>query len=76
MRTNVFPLFLLALVVLIWCVLEFLNGVFPLFHILGKGFQCMLGTCTGKKRVRAVMQPGKKIRSRCVCVVGSAFALL
>lgn len=72
-RTNVFPLFLLTLVVLVWCVLEFLNGVFPLFHILGKFLRCFCGACTGKKRARAVMQPGRKIRSRYVGgVVGSA----
>ncbi|CAM9208586.1 unnamed protein product [Hapterophycus canaliculatus] len=63
-RTNVFPVFVLTLGVLVWCVLEFLNGFFPLFIILGSGFRYMLGACTGKKRSRAVMQPGKKIRSR------------
>ncbi|CAM9323183.1 unnamed protein product [Ectocarpus sp. 12 AP-2014] len=63
-RTNVFPLFLLTLGVLVWCVLEFLNGYFPLFVILGKGFRFVLGSCTGKKRTLEVMRPGKKIRSR------------
>ncbi|CAM9423368.1 unnamed protein product, partial [Scytosiphon promiscuus] len=63
-RTNVFPVFVLTLGVLVWCVMEFLNGFFPLFIILGRGFRGILGTCTGKKRSRAVMQPGKKIRSR------------
>eukprot|EP00903_Cladosiphon_okamuranus_P010786 g10192.t1 len=63
-RTNVFPIFLLTLGVLVWCILEFLNGIFPLFVFLGKGFRCILGACTGKKRARAVIRPGKRIRSR------------
>ena len=63
-RTNVFPIFLLTLGVLVWCILEFLNGIFPLFHIMGKGFRWTLGAFTGRKRVRAVIAPGKKMHSR------------
>lgn len=63
-RTNVFPVFLLTLGVLVWCSLEFLNGIFPLFVILGKCFRWTLGACTGTKRSRAVIAPGKKMRSR------------
>ena len=59
-----FPVFLLTLGVLVWCILEFLNGIFPLFYILGKGFRWILGACTGRKRATSVIQPGKKMRSR------------
>lgn len=74
-----FPVFLLTLGVLVWCILEFLNGIFPLFYILGKGFRWILGACTGRKRATSVIQPGKKMRSRwalsVVLVVVSSFVV-
>lgn len=63
-RTNVFPIMLLTAGVLVWCALEFIGKFIPVFAILGKVFRCLAGACTGKKRVRTVMRPGAKIRSR------------
>lgn len=64
LRTNVFPVFLLTLGVFVWCTLEMVGDVFPIFSLLGNGFRCILAACGGKTRRRAVLVPGKPMRSK------------
>lgn len=64
-RTNVFPVFLLTVGVFVWCVIEFVGKFFPILAFLRKAVYFIGGACSGKKKKRAVMRPGKSIRSRC-----------
>lgn len=63
-RTNVFPIFVLAVVVLVWCLVEFLGKIIPIFSIMGKGLSFVASAFTGKGRRKVVMAPGKRIRSK------------
>eukprot|EP00904_Undaria_pinnatifida_P003525 jgi/Undpi1/13173/HiC_scaffold_8.g02835.m1 len=65
LRTNVFPVLLLTLGVLVWCALEFIGKFFPLLAVLGAGVRFVVNKITGTERKRVTaMQPGKKFKSR------------
>lgn len=64
-RTNVFPVLVLTAGVFVWCAIEFVGKFFPILAMLSKAVYFVGGACSGKKRRKAVMRPGKPIRSRC-----------
>ncbi|CAM9192623.1 unnamed protein product, partial [Discosporangium mesarthrocarpum] len=63
-RTNVFPVFLLTLVIFVWCLLDFIGKFFPLLAFIAKVIRMILGLCFGGVTKRRVIVPGKKIRSK------------
>lgn len=64
MRTNVFPVVVLTVVMFVWCAWELVGEIFPLFSIARKLLLLCKSLVAPESKPKAVMEHGKPIRSR------------